>query len=71
MALPLVATGAAYARFYVPWRHERWPYSAKQLEVRAKMGIKVTPPYFPVQRFLPIVAAAVGLDVARKLILDH
>lgn len=69
--VPPIGAAAIYARFYCPWRHQRWPYNAEQTAARARLGINLSPPYYNVQKLLPFVAAAFVLDVSRKLILDR
>ena len=67
VALPFGVASAIYIRLVSPWRHERWPYSEAQAKWRQRMGVKLSPPYYPTKRFLPLLAVAWALDKFRKV----
>ena len=67
VALPFGTASVIYMRLFSPWRHEKWPYSEAQAKWRQHVGIKLSPPYYPTARFLPLMMAAWGLDKFRKI----
>ena len=71
IALPVGAASAIYMRLIAPWRHEKWPYSEAQAKWTQRIGIKLSPPYYPTKRFLPLMAAAWGLDKFRKVFIQR
>jgi hypothetical protein len=67
VALPFGVVSAIYMRIVAPWRHDKWPYSEAQAKWRQNFGIKLSPPYYPTKRFLPLMATAWALDKVRNI----
>ena len=67
VALPVGAISAVYMRIVAPWRHEKWPYSEDQAKWRQGIGIRLSPPFYPTKRILPLMAAAWAMDKIRKV----
>ena len=70
VALPFSAVSIIYMRLFVPWRHEKWPYSEAQGKWRERIGIKLSPPFSSTKKFVPFLVAAWALDKFRKIFIQ-
>jgi len=65
-AVSFTLLAGAYAKLYAPWRHQHWPYTEKQVAMRARFHIPLTPPFATKRVFLPILFGGWALDKIRR-----